>query len=354
MTRPTGAITKAPFGTVDGRDVALYTLTNSRGCLARVSNYGAILSELHVPDRRGQLADVVLGYDNVADYIAHSPYFGATVGRVANRIKNARFELAGKTYSLAANDGPHSLHGGLKGFDKVVWSAEPSDASGEPSLKLSYVSPDGEEGYPGTLTVTTIYTLTEANELKIQMTATTDRTTPVNMVHHTYWNLGGHASGSILEHELRLNADSMTPADSTRVPSGEIVPVRGTPFDFTSEKPIGRDLQAVAGTPVGYDHNFVVNGEPHALRRVARVTDPKSGRVLTLDCDQPGVQLYSGNFLDGSQKGKGGAVYNQYGALCLESQTFPNSINIAGWRGEVILEPGQIYSHTMIHRFTTE
>jgi len=348
------AVGKVPFGMVDGKEVALYTLTNAHGLVARVMTYGAILTELHVPDRAGHSADIVLGFDDVAGYVACSPYFGATVGRVANRIKNARFELEGKAYALDANDGPHSLHGGLKGFDKVVWDARSSDGPSGPSVELTYVSPDGEEGFPGAVTVVTTYTLTHANELKVEMRATTDQTTIVNLVHHTYWNLGGHASGAVLGHQLQLHADDITPSDATLVPTGEVAPVAGTPFDFRSPKPIGRDLKAVGGKPVGYDHNFVVKGDPHTLRPVARVNDAESGRVMSLESDQPGVQFYSGNFLDGSVKGKGGAIYNQYGALCLESQRFPNSINVPAWKNEVVLRPGQTYGHTMIHRFTTE
>jgi len=348
------AISKAPFGTVDGKEVSLYTLTNASGLVMKVMTYGAIITQFHAPDKNGKSDDIVLGYDSVDEYVKNNPYFGATVGRIGNRIAKAQFKLEGKSYKLAANNGPNSLHGGKKGFDKVVWDATTTEGADGPSIKLTYVSKDGEEGFPGTVTATATYTLTSKNELKVEMTATTDKTTIVNLVHHTYWNLGGQGSGAILDEELKLNADKYTPVDATAIPTGVLKPVKGTPFDFTTAKPIGKDIKAVGGKPVGYDHNWVVNGDPHKMREVARLRDPKTGRVLTLEADQPGVQFYAGIFLDGTVKGKGGAVYNQYGALCLETQKFPNSINVPAWQNEVILKPGQTYSHTMVHRFTAE
>ncbi|KYF83675.1 hypothetical protein BE18_48925, partial [Sorangium cellulosum] len=347
-------VSKAPFGNADGKEVLLYTLTNANGLVAKVMTYGATVTELHVPDRTGKMGDVVLGHDNLDGYLKSSPYFGATVGRVANRIKNAQFQLDGKTYKLSANNGAHTLHGGKKGWDKVVWDAEATETPRGPSIKLTYVSKDGEEGYPGTVSATATYTLTNENELTVEMSATTDKTTIVNMAHHSYWNLGGHASGSVADQELTLHADSYTPPDATDIPSGQIKPVKGTPLDFTAAKPIGRDLKAVGGKPVGYDHNFVVNGDPHKLRLAARVKDPKTGRVLTVEADQPGIQFYTGNYLDGSIKGKGGAVYDQYSGFCLEPQKFPNSINVPAWKNEVILKPGQRYAQTVVFRFTTE
>ena len=344
-------IEKAPFGQVDGKSVDIYTLTNSKGMVARITNYGAIVTSLLVPDRNGTLGDVVLGFDNVNDYVEKSPYFGAIVGRVANRIANATFQLEGKAYKLAANNPPHHLHGGKKGWDKVIWVAEPKETAKGPSLKLTHVSPDGEEGYPGTVTATAIYTLTNDGALEVEMGATTDKTTLVNMAHHSYWNLAGFASGTVLEQELTIPADKYTPGDP--VPDGKIVAVKGTPFDFTTAKPIGRDIKAAGGKPVGFDHNWVVNGEPHAMRLMARLKDPKSGRVMTLTADQPGLQFYSGNFLDGSNKGKG-AGQPQYAGLCLESQKFPNSVNVPAWRDEVILRPGKAYHHMMVHRFSAE
>jgi len=344
--------TAAAFGKLGDTPVQIYTLTNKNGLVARITNYGATLTELHVPDRAGTLADVVLGFDDLDGYRKGTAYFGAIVGRVANRIMNASFELEGQRYSLAANDRPHHLHGGRTGWDKVIWNARPVDTADGPALELTYVSKDGEEGYPGTVTARTVYTLTSKNELKVEMDATTDKTTLVNMAHHSYWNLGGYDSGTILDHELMLNADQYTPG-TPMVPDGRVVSVKGTPFDFTSAKAVGRDLKQAGGKPIGYDHNFVVNGVPNQLRPVARLRDPKSGRVMTVAADQPGVQFYTGNFLDGSAKGKG-ATYGQYAALCLETQKFPNAINVPAWRDQVILRPGQMYRHLMVHTFSVE
>jgi aldose 1-epimerase len=347
------AIDKVKWGEADGKEVDLYTLTNKNGLYAKISNYGAIISELYVPDKAGKLGDVVFGYDNLADYIKKTPYFGCTVGRVGNRIANAKFELEGKTYQLAANNAPHHLHGGTKGWDKVVWDAEAMDTPAGPALKLQYVSKDGEEGYPGTVKATTIYTLTNENELKVEMSATTDKATPVNMVHHTYWNLhGGTVDGDIQDEVLQIYADKYTPG---MPPDGKVLAVAGTPFDFTKPKAIGKDLKAAGspgmGAPIGYDSNWVVNGDPHVMRPVARVEDPKTGRVMTVEADQPGVQFYAGIFMDGTTKGKG-RTHSQYGAFCIETQKFPNSINVAAWKNEVVLKPGQTYKHTMVHKFS--
>ncbi len=351
------AVVQGDWGKVDGKPVQLYTLTNKNGLSMKVSNYGTIITELQVPDRNGKLDDIVLGYDNVDDYVKATPYFGATVGRIANRIKGAEFKLEGKSYKLAANNGPHNLHGGKKGWDKVVWSATPSETAEGPEIKFTYTSPDGEEGFPGTVQASVVYALNNKNELVVTMEATTDKTTIVNMAHHSYWNLGGHASGTIKDHELTLFADQYTPsapvAGGDPVPDGAVKPVKGTPYDFTTAKPIGKDLEAVGGKPIGYDHNWVVNGEPNKLRPNARLKDPKSGRVLTLESDQPGIQFYSGKFLDGSNKGKG-ATYKQYDGLCLETQKYPNAINVPAWKDQVILKPGQTYKHVMVHRFSAE
>jgi aldose 1-epimerase len=343
-------IAKASYGSVDGKEVHLYTLTNANGLVLKVMTYGAIITEFHVPDRNKKLADVVHGFDDLDGYAKKNPYFGATVGRVANRIKDAKFVLEGKAYKLAANDPPHHLHGGKKGWDKVVWNSEAATTDKGPTVKLTHVSKDGDEGYPGTLTATTVYTLTHDNELRVEMTASTDKTTLVNMAHHTYWNLAGTGSGTIENHELTLFADKYTPG---MPPDGKILPVAKTPFDFTTAKPIGKDLKAAGGKPIGFDHNYVVNGDPKKLRPAARLKDPQSGRVMTVEADQPGIQFYSGNFMDGTTKGKG-ATHQQYSALCLESQKFPNSVNVPAWKDEVILKPGQTYSHTMVHKFTTE
>ena len=345
-------ITAARFDDLDGITVQLYTLTNSHGLVARITNYGAIVTELHVPDRAGMLADIVLGFDTLGGYVNGTAYFGAIVGRVANRIGSSAFTLDGTRYALAANDGPHHLHGGKRGWDKVIWTATPRETADGPALELTYVSKDGEEGYPGTVTARTVYTLTNDNELRVEMQATTDKATLVNMAHHSYWNLAGHDAGTILDHELTLHADEYTPG-SPMVPDGRVHPVKGTPFDFTSAKPIGRDLRRTGGIPIGYDHNFVVNGAPDTLRPVARVKDLQSGRVMTVSANQPGVQFYTGNFLNGSARGKGTA-YVQHAGFCLETQGFPNAVNIPGWEAQVILRPGQAYRHVMVHAFTAE
>jgi aldose 1-epimerase len=349
------SITKSRFGTVDGKEVSLYVLTNAKGMVLKVTNYGTIVTELHVPDRTGKFADIVAGYNTLDEYLKKTPYFGATIGRVENRIKNGRFQLEGKTYQLAINDPPNALHGGKKGWDKVVWDVvATADTPEGPTIQFTYLSKDGEEGYPGNVTATVTYALTNDNEFKSDMQATTDKTTIVNMAHHSYWNLGGYDSGTILDHELTIHADSYTPGDPV-VAYGVIKPVKGTPFDFTKPKPIGKDLMAVVikGNPPGYDHNFVINGDPHALRPVAKIKDPKSGRVLTVEGNQPGFMFYAGLFLDGTITGKGHA-YKQYEAFVIETQKFPNSINVPAWKDEVILKPGQKYKHLMIHRFSTE
>lgn len=355
--KPAPAVSKADWGTVDGKPVQLYTLTNKNGLLMKVSNYGTIVTELHVPDRDGKLADIVLGYDTVDEYVKATPYFGATVGRIANRIKNAEFKLDGKSYKLYANNGPHNLHGGKKGWDKVVWDAETRETPDGPEIHFKYTSKDGEEGFPGTVNASVVYALNNKNEFVVTMEATTDKPTIVNMAHHTYWNLGGQGSGTIKDHELTLFADTFTPSapvpNGDPVPDGAVKPVKGTPYDFTVKKTIGKDLEAVGGKPIGFDHNWIVNGEPNKLRPNAKVKDPKSGRVLTLDADQPGIQFYSGKFLDGSNKGKG-STYQQYDGFCLETQKFPNAINVPAWKDQVLLKPGQTYKHVMVHRFSVE
>jgi aldose 1-epimerase len=351
-TVPRPGISKAPFGTVDGKEITLYTLTNANGLVLKVMNYGAAVTELQVPDKSGKKVDVVGGFATFDEFTKdNNPHFNGIVGRVANRIKGAQFTLEGKTYKLANNNNGNSLHGGKKGFDRMVWDAETSEPAGGPAIKLTYVSKDGEESYPGTLKVAVTYTLTHANEFRVDMEATTDKTTIVNLAQHNYWNLAGYDSGSILDHELTIHADKYTPGDP--VPNGAVKAVKGTPFDFTTSKVIGKDLKATGGKPVGYDHNYIVNGDAHKLRPVAKLKDPKSGRVMTLEADQPGLQFYSGNFMDGSLKGKG-TTYNQHALLCLETQKFPNSVNVPAWKSEVVLKPGETYRHTMVHKFTTE
>jgi aldose 1-epimerase len=330
-----------------------YTLTNANRLVLVVIRRGAIITQLHVPDRRGRMADVVHGFDRPEDYGDGNPYFGATIGRVANRIAGARFELEGDTYELAMNDPDRRshLHGGAVGWDKVEWTAATRETEAGPSIELTYVSPDGDEGYPGTVNASVTYTLTHRNALLIEMRATTDRTTLVSMAHHSYWNLGGTGSGTIEDHQLLLHATRYTPGMPPT--SGGALSVVGTPFDFTEARPIGARIDQVGGNPPGYDHNFLVDGEPGQLRPFARVKDPRSGRVMALAADQPGVQFYSGNFLDGSTSGKG-ATHVHRSAFCLESQKVPNSIHMPGRRDEVIVRPGQVYQHRMVFQFTAE
>jgi aldose 1-epimerase len=342
-----GSITEAPFGHTATQAVSLFTLTNAKGSVVKLTNYGATVTELHVPDRSGTLADVVLGFDSLAEYSAGKSYFGAIAGRVANRIEGGHFELEGEAYELARNEGMNHLHGGLRGFDKVVWAARPILTSHGPALELKYNSPAGEEGYPGSLAVAVTYQLTNETELCVDMQARSSATTIVNLAHHSYFNLAGHAAGSTLGHELRVNADEYT----TEGARGVTQPVAGSPFDFTSFKAIGRDLAQIGGA--GYDHNFVLLGTPGELREVARVREPKSGRVLTLETDQPGLQFYCGSFLDGSERGKG-ACYEQYAGFCLETQKFPYAINVPAWQNQVILRAGEVYRHRMVHRFSAE
>ena len=344
-------VTKTDFGKLGEQPVFLYTLMNRHGLTAKVMTYGAILTELDVPDKDGKFADVVLGFDTLDGYLKDSPYFGATIGRVANRIKNARFALDGKTYTLAANNAPNALHGGKRGWDKVLWDAQVATRVDASALELTYVSKAGEEGYPGTVTAKVTYTLSNEDELSVVFEATTDVATPVSMAHHTYWNLGGQGSGTILDHEVTIAAERYTPGDP--VPDGSIKKVKGTPFDFTTPKAIGKDLKAAGGKPVGFDLNYVVDGEPNQLRQMVKIKDPKSGRALTLSADQPGLVFYSGNFLDGTVKGKG-TTYAQYTGLCIESGKFPNSINVPAWKDAVVLKPGQTYRHTMVHSFSAE
>lgn len=340
-------------GMHDGRAVKVWTLRNANGMVAKLTNFGTILMELHVPDRKGVAADVVLGFDKPEDYYGGHPYFGATAGRVANRIANASFTLDGTVFPLTANNGPHSLHGGTKGFDKFVWDATSGDDDDGAWVAFRRTSPDGEEGFPGTLQATVLLRLTPRNELRVEMEATTDKPTLVNLVHHSYWNLAGHASGDVLGQELRLFCDRYTPGDATLVPKGTIEPVAGTPYDFTKPKRIGLDLAKTGGDPAGYDTNFVVDGKIGELRPVARAVDPESGRVMEVFATEPGVQLYTGNFLDGSVKGKGGAVYRKHAGFCLETQKYPDAVHHPEWPSPV-LRPGQTYRHVMVHRFSVD
>jgi aldose 1-epimerase len=344
------------FGLVDGQDVDLYTLTNENGMTASITSYGATVVDLVVPSSDGP-RDVALGFDSLKDYRERSPYFGCMVGRVGNRVAGGRFELDGKTYSLARNNGPNHLHGGEKGFDKKVWDVLAAGLTEKGvSLVMRHVSPDGEEGYPGTLTTIVEYVLTNDDALVIDVSATTDASTPVNVVHHSYWNLAGHDSGTILDHELTLDASRYTPIDDSLIPIGHLEPVKGTPLDFREAKLIGRDIggfPAKGDEPGGYDHNLVLDGEAGDFRRAAVLKDSDSGVTMEIWTDQPGIQFYTGNYLD-DLAGKKGAVYPRHGALCLETQVFPDAINRRGGIGwpDPVLRPGSTYRHRMEHRFT--
>lgn len=338
--------------------VTAYTLINRNGAKAKIIDYGGIVTELHMPDKNGKMADVVLGFDSLKGYLDGHPYFGSNVGRCANRIANAKFSLDGKSYSVSfPGDGPHTLHGGKTGFDKKLWRSEPFMSVNGPGVKLAYTSPNGEEGYPGTLSVLASITLTNDNALKVEYTATTDKPTICNLAHHSYFNLGGHNSGDILGHEVQLMAKNYTPADDTLIPTGKIAPVAETPFDFTKPTTFGKRIQDVGGKPVGYDLNYVLDGKAGSEPFLAaRVTDAKSGRVMELFTTEPGLQVYTGNFLDGTNKGKGGAVYQQYNGFCMEPQRFPDSINKPEWKetSNVILRPGEEYRQTTIYKFSVQ
>lgn len=348
---PTMGITRESWGTTKaGEAVELYTLVNAKGAKAKIATYGGIVTELYMPDKDGQMADIVCGFKTLAEYEAGHPYFGALIGRYGNRIANGKFTLDGVEYTLATNNGPNHLHGGIEGFDKKVWKAEEVKKAASVGLKLTYVSADMEEGYPGTLTSTVVYELTNDNELKIDYTATTDKPTILNLTHHGYFNLAGHDSGDILDHMMMIAADRYTPVDEGLIPTGELAPVAGTVMDFTKPTAIGARIKDVQGG--GYDHNYVLNSGGGEMALAARAADPKSGRVMEVLTTEPGVQFYTGNFLDGSNKGKG-AVYNKHAAFCLETQHFPDSPNKPEWPS-VVLRPGETYRHTTIYRFLKE
>lgn len=348
-------ISEEPFGTTpDGKQVQIYTLRNPGGIEARICTYGGIVVSLKAPDRHGKMQDVVLGYDNLSDYIKRNPFFGALVGRYANRIANAKFTLDGKTYTLAANNGPNALHGGIKGFDKVVWQSKTVLRAEGPTLELTYFSKDGEEGYPGNMWVKAVYTVTKDNALRLDYTATTDKKTIVNLSQHTYFNLAGH--GDVLDHEVMIDADKFTPVDATQIPTGELRRVNGTPFDFRDPHKIGErikddDEQLRIGK--GYDHNWVLNKGTNDLALAARVYELKSGRVLEVLTTEPGLQFYTGNNLNGSITGKGGQVYNMYDAFCMEPQHFPDSPNHTNFPSTV-LKPSQAFHSTIIYRFSKD
>jgi len=348
---------KEVFGTTpDGKTVDLYTLTNSHGMEVRAMTYGGIIVSLRVPDKSGKVADVVLGFDKFDGYLDNKPYMGAIVGRYGNRIANAEFTLDGVKYTLAKNNGPNSLHGGVKGFDKVVWDGESSQNADGASVAFTYLSKDGEEGFPGNLRVKVTYTLTEKNELIVDYHATTDKATPVNLTQHSYFNLSGEGNGDILKHEVRLNADKFTAVDDNLIPTGELRLVKGTPLDFDKSTAIGariNDNYQQLVIAKGYDHNFVISRKGDGLELAARVKDPASGRVLEVLTTQPGVQFYTGNFLDGTVTGKQGHVYKQRYGFCLETQHYPDSPNHPEFPTS-ILRPGQTYESRTVFKFSAE
>jgi aldose 1-epimerase len=348
----TSQIESQPFGSADGQAVTLYTLRNQQGMEVAITNFGATVVALKVPDRQGKLADVVLGYDDLPGYEHDKSFFGATIGRYGNRIAHGKFTLNGTTYTLAKNDGENHLHGGVKGFNKRVWTAKEVSTAQAPALQLTYRSQDGEEGYPGNLAVQVTYTLTADNALRIDYLATTDKPTVVNLTNHSYFNLAGQ--GDILQHQLRLHAGRFTPVGATLIPTGELRSVTGTPFDFTTATAIGArihqdDQQLKFGR--GYDHNFVLDGSPGTLRPAAEVYEPTSGRVMEVLTTEPGIQFYSGNFLDGTVTGKGGNKYPHRAAFCLETQHYPDSPNQSAFP-TTVLNPGQQYKTTTVYKFS--
>lgn len=349
------SIKQRDFGkTNNGDPVELYTMTNKNGMVAKVMTYGAILTELHVPDKNGKDADVVLGFDNLDQYLKGHPFFGAIAGRYANRIAKGQFELDGQTYHLPINNGPNTLHGGTKGFDKYVWKAVPKEDADSVSLALSMMSPDGDQGFPGNLNVTVTYTLSNDNSLKIDYVATTDKDTVINLTNHSYFNLAGESSGTIEDQIMQINADRYTPVDSTQIPTGEIAKVEGTVFDFTKPMVIGARINEVpGGPPTGYDHNYVLNSSDGSLAFCARAKDPKSGRVLEVWTTQPGVQFYTGNFLNGTLTGIGGKKYQTHDAFCLETQHFPDSPNHPSFP-TTELKPGETYHQVTMWKFKAE
>ena len=351
------SIPRQPFGkTTTGQPVELYTLSNAKGMQATIITYGGVVTSLKTPDRTGAMADIVLGFDSMDGYLKENPYFGALIGRYGNRIGQGRFSLNGNSYSLARNDGENHLHGGLKGFDKAIWAAKDVSTVEAQRLELTYASRDGEEGYPGNLSVTVTYSLTPDNELRIDYAAATDKDTVVNLSNHAYFNLAGQGDGDILGHEVTIFADRYTPIDKGLIPTGKLDKVEDTPFDFRTPHPIGerinnKDTQIAFGK--GYDHNFVLNSGGGSLAPAARVKDPKSGRVMDVRTTEPGLQFYTGNFLDGTLTGKAGKVYRQRYAFCMETQHFPDSPNKPEFPSTT-LKPGEQYKSTTVYRFSAE
>ena len=349
-------IEKRPFGKLSSGDaVDLYTLTNKAGMQVQITNYGGAVVSVRAPDRQGVMDDIVLGYDTAQGYEADTAYFGALIGRYANRIAKGKFKLNGIEHQLAQNNGVNHLHGGVKGFNKVIWTARESSRPDGPALELSYLSKDGEEAYPGNLQVTATYVLTDANELRIEYTARSDKETIVNLTHHSYFNLGGAGSGDVLRHEMKINADKFTPVDSTLIPTGQLRAVKGTPLDFTHSTPIGArinasDEQLILGK--GYDHNFVLNKKGKSLTLAATVYEPTSGRIVEMWTTEPGMQFYSGNFLD-NVPGKAGKTYKHRGGFCLEAQHFPDSPNRPAFPSTV-LKPNERYTQTTVYKFAVK
>lgn len=343
-------ITQQPYGTADSAAITQYTLTNAHGAIAKIINYGATLTDLVMPDKSGTPGNVILGFDSLSGFRQKgNPFFGGIIGRYGNRIANAAFKLDGKTYKLSANDNGNSLHGGNKGYDKVVWTATP--LPGDSSLQLSYLSKDGEEGYPGNLQVTVVYTLTSDNSLKIDYTATTDKPTPVNLTNHAYFNLSAGSDSTILDHELWLKADKYTAVNDKLIPTGQNPDVKGTPMDFNTPRKIGQDIAKVKG---GYDHNWVLTRSGDGLELIGALYHAGSGRYMEVFTTQPGIQFYSGNFLDGTlQNTRGGKKYVQHAALCLETQHFPDSPNQPAFPN-TILKPGETYHHVTVYKFSVK
>jgi aldose 1-epimerase len=349
-------VTRESFGkTSDGQQVDLYTLRNTRGAEAKITNYGAIVTSLKVADRNGKFDDVVLGFNDFDSYLKNDPYFGAIVGRYGNRIAKGRFTLSGVEYKLATNNGENHLHGGIKGFDKVVWIGRELKSAAGPAVVMTYLSKDGEEGYPGNLNVRVVYTLTNNNELKIDYTATTDKDTVTNITHHSYFNLAGEGNGDILNHLVTINANRFVPTDAGSIPTGELKSVAGTPFDFLKPMAIGArinqdDEQLKFGN--GYDHTWVINGRPGVMRLAATASEATSGRVMQVWTTEPGVQFYTGNFLDGSKTGKAGKNYERRNGFCFETQHYPDSPNHPAFP-TTTLKKGQTYKSTTIYRFSS-
>jgi len=355
MSASKSGVASQPFGTQGGRPVTLYTLTNSHGVEIKAMNYGGIILSIKVPDRKGQLADIVLGHETMEGYVPNPPFLGAIVGRYANRIAGGTFMLDGKAYNLPKNDGPNTLHGGTdKTFNKVVWDGEP--LKGKSGVAFTYLSKDGDDGFPGNLKLKVTYTLTDANELVIDYEATTDKATPINLSQHSYFNLAGEGTSDILNHEIMINADRFTPVDKNLIPTGELRPVKGTPLDFTISTKVGARIEDTYDQMVlghGYDHNWVINRKGDGLTIAARVYEPTSGRVLEVSTTQPGVQFYTGNFLDGTVTGKQGHVYKRRFGLCLETQHFPDSPNHPDFPS-TILKPGETFKSKTVFKFSTK